>query len=95
MMLQSYKENERRARKTPKKNVQIRFVPARIYRYLWIIHILAIEGHDVVQHALGLDSRTVRVEFYGLDVAVDGLVPLLLFAGLVAKLVIIVCCHFL
>ena len=62
--------------------------------YSGIIHILAVESHDVVEHALGLDSRTVWVKLYGLDVAVDGLVPLLLFAGLVAALVIFVCCHF-
>ena len=41
-----------------------------------IIHILAVEGHDVVKHALGLDSRTVGVKFNGLDIAVDGFVPL-------------------
>ena len=26
-----------------------------------IIHIFTIEGHDIVKHALSLDSRTVRV----------------------------------
>ena len=40
-----------------------------------IIHILAIEGHDVIKHPLGLDSRTVRIQLDSLDIAVDGLVP--------------------
>ena len=37
-----------------------------------IIHILAVESHDVVKHPLGLDSRTVRIQFDSLDIAVDG-----------------------
>ena len=44
-----------------------------------IIHILAIEGHDVIKHPLSLDSRTVRVKRNSLDIAVDGLVPFRLF----------------
>ena len=52
-----------------------------------IIHIFTVEGHDVVEHSLGLDSRTIRVELDGLNVAVDGLVPLRLLAIFVALLV--------
>ena len=40
-----------------------------------IIHVFAVEGHDVVKHPLGLDSRTVGVKRDSLDIAVDGFVP--------------------
>ena len=40
-----------------------------------IIHILAIERHDVVKHPLGLDGGAVRVEGDSLDITVDGFVP--------------------
>ena len=46
---------------------------------LRVVHVLAIEGHDVVEHSLGLDSRTVWVKLYGSYVTVDGFVPLRLF----------------
>ena len=62
-------------------------------RCLGIIHVLAVEGHDVVEHALGLDSRAVGVERNSLDVAVDGFVPLLLLAVFVTFLVILVSGH--
>ena len=52
-----------------------------------IVHILAVEGHDIVKHALGLDSRTVRIQRNSLDIAVDGFVPLRLLAIFVALLV--------
>ena len=61
--------------------------------YSGIIHILAIIGHDVVEHPLGFDSRTLRVEFYGLDISVDSLVPLAALASLIALLVILFCGH--
>ena len=70
-----------------------------VYKYkensvkLRVIHILAIEGHDVVEHALGLDSRTVRVELNGLNVAVDGFVPLRLLPVFVAFQIILFCGH--
>ena len=50
----------------------------------WIIHILTVEGHDVVEHLLGLDSRTVGVDLDGLDIVVDGFVPLATLTGLIA-----------
>ena len=40
-----------------------------------IVHIFAVEGHDIVEHALGLDSWAIGIEFYGLYVAVDGFMP--------------------
>ena len=30
-----------------------------------------IKIHDVVEHLLGLDSRTLRVELYRLQIAID------------------------
>ena len=58
-----------------------------------IIHILAIERHDVVKHPLGLDSRTVRVKRNGLNIAVDGFVPLALLTVFITFLIILLCCH--
>ena len=52
-----------------------------------IIHILAIEGHDIVKHPLGLDSRAVRVKRDSLDIAVDGFVPFRLFTKGIALFV--------
>jgi hypothetical protein len=34
-----------------------------------------VESHDVIKHTLGLDSWTVGVKRYSLDVAVDGFMP--------------------
>ena len=58
-----------------------------------VIHVLTVEGHDVIEHTLGLDSRTVGVELYGLDITVDGLMPLAMLAGFIAKLVVFLSCH--
>ena len=58
---------------------------------LRIIHVFAIEGHDVVEHTLGLDSRTVGVKLYGLDIAVDGLVPFGFFTKGVSLFVPFLC----
>ena len=58
-----------------------------------IVHILAIEGHDVVKHALGLDSWTVRVKRNSLDIAVDGFVPFRLFPKGVTLFVPLLCCQ--
>ena len=55
---------------------------------LGIIHIFAVEGHDVVEHALSLHSRTIGVQFYRLNVAVDGLMPQALFTERITLLVI-------
>ena len=41
-----------------------------------VVCIFVVEGHDIIKHALGLDSRTVGVKRNGLDIAVDGFVPL-------------------
>ena len=41
-------------------------------RCLGIIHVLAVEGHDVIEHALGLDSRAVGVKLYSANIVVDG-----------------------
>ena len=62
-------------------------------RCLGIIHVLAVEGHDVVEHPLGLDSGAVGVKLDGLDIAVDGLVPLALLAVLVTFPVVLLCGH--
>ena len=60
----------------------------------WIIHILAVKSHDIVEHLLSLDSRTIGVEFDGLNVVIDGLVPLTTLAGLVTLPIPLLCCHF-
>ena len=60
---------------------------------LWIIHVLAVEGHDIVEHTLGLDSRAVGVKFYGSYVAVDGFMPLALLTVLVTFLIPLFCGH--
>ena len=52
-----------------------------------VIHVFTVEGHDVVQHAPGLDGGTIGVELGSTYVAVDGLMPLLPATGLVALLV--------
>ena len=49
-----------------------------------VIHVLAVEAHDVVEHAFGFHGRTVGVELRGLYVAVDGLMPLPLLAPRIA-----------
>ena len=54
---------------------------------LRIIHVFTIEGHDVVEHALGLDSRTVGVQFNSLYIAIDGFMPLRLFPKGIALLI--------
>ena len=41
-----------------------------------IIHVLAVEGQDIIEHTLGFDGGTVGVELDGPDIAVDSLVPL-------------------
>ena len=50
-------------------------VLAGLSRLSGIIHVFAVEGHDVVKHSLGLDGGAVRVEGDSLDIAVDGFVP--------------------
>ena len=55
---------------------------------LGIIHIFTVEGHDVVEHALSFHSRTVGVQFYRLNVAVDGLMPQALLTERITLLVI-------
>ena len=65
-------------------NVVVRQKIPKLLTSSGIIHILAIKGHDIIEHPLGLDSRTVRVELYSLDVAVDGVVPLPCPTGLIA-----------
>ena len=60
----------------------------------WIVHIFAVEGHDIVEHALGLDSWAIGVEFYGLDIGVDSLMPLASLASLVSYLIILFSAHF-
>ena len=42
---------------------------------LRIIHIFAIEGHDIVKHTLGFHSGTVGIKLYSFDIAVDGFMP--------------------
>ena len=49
-----------------------------------IVHIFAIKSHDIIKHALGLDSRAVRVKRNSLDIVVDGFVPLATLTGLIA-----------
>ncbi len=58
---------------------------------LGIIHVFAIECHDVVEHALGLDGRAVGVEVDGPDVAVNSVMPLSALAVGVALKVIVLC----
>ena len=60
---------------------------------LGIIHIFAIESHDIIKHTLGLDSRTVGVKLYSLDVAVNGLMPFGFFTIGVSLFVPFLCCH--
>ena len=54
---------------------------------LWIIHILAVKGHDIVEHTLGLDSGAVGVKLYGSYIAVDGFMPFRLFTKGIALFV--------
>ena len=54
---------------------------------LRIIHILAIEGHDIVKHTLGFHSGTVGIKFYSFDIAVDGFMPLTLLSVFVTPLI--------
>ena len=42
---------------------------------LRIIHIFAIECHDIIKHTFGLDSRTLGIKLYSSYIAVDGLMP--------------------
>ena len=49
-----------------------------------IIHIFTVECHDVIEHLLRLDGRTLWIKFYRLDIAVDGLVPQTFLPGLVS-----------
>ena len=58
-----------------------------------VVHVLTVEGHDVVEHPLGLNGGAVGVELDGLDVAVDGLVPLALLAVFVTFPVVLLCGH--
>jgi len=60
---------------------------------LRIIHVFAIEGHDIVEHALGLDSRTVGVKRNRLDIAVNGLVPFGFLTKGIALLIPFLCSH--
>ena len=46
-----------------------------------------IKIHDVVEHLLSLDSRTLRVELYRLQIAIDCLLPVTLFPISIALLV--------
>ncbi len=46
-----------------------------------------IKIHDVVEHLLGLDSRTLRVELYRLQIAIDCLLPVTLLPIGIALLV--------
>ena len=48
-----------------------------------------IKIHDVVEHLLSLDSRTLRVELYRLQIAIDCLLPVTLLAISIALLVIL------
>jgi hypothetical protein len=54
-----------------------------------IVHVLAIEIHDVIEHALGLYGGAVRIEVDGLYVAVDGFMPQALLAIGVALLIVV------
>ena len=46
-----------------------------------------IKIHDVVEHLLSLDSRTLRVELYRLQIAIDCLLPVTLLPIGIALLV--------
>lgn len=65
----------------------------RIILCLGVIHVLAVEGHDVVEHALGLDSWAVGVKLYSANIVVNGFMPLAAFASLVSKFVELLCSH--
>ena len=54
-----------------------------------IIHILAVESHDVVKHPLGLNSGAVWIQFDSLNITVDGFMPLASFTGLIAFQIIL------
>ena len=54
---------------------------------LRIIHIFAIECHDIIKHTLGLDSRTVGVKLYSSYIAVNGFMPLTLLSVFVTSLI--------
>lgn len=58
---------------------------------LWVIHILAVKVHDVLEHVAGLGGGAVGVEALCLKVAVDGLVKETLPAVLVALPIKFVC----
>ena len=62
-------------------------------RCLGIIHVLAVKGHDVVEHALGLDSWAVGVKLYSANIVVNGFMPLAAFASLVSKFLELLCSH--
>ena len=65
-------------------NVVVRQKIPKLLSSSGIIHIFAVESHDIVEHLLGLNSRTVGVELNSLYVAVDGFVPLPCPTGLIA-----------
>ena len=48
-----------------------------------------IKIHDVVEHLLSLDSRTLRVELYRLQIAIDCLLPVTLLPISIALLIIL------
>ena len=60
-----------------------------------IIHILAVEGHNIIEHTLGLNSGAVWVEFDGLNIAVYGFMPFRLFPKGVTLFVPLLCSHLL
>ena len=48
-----------------------------------------IKIHDVVEHLLSLDSRTLRVELYRLQIAIDCLLPVTLLPISITLLIIL------
>ena len=48
-----------------------------------------IKIHDVVEHLLRLDSRTLRVHLYRLQIAIDCLLPVTLLPISIALLIIL------
>ena len=60
---------------------------------LWIIHVFAAVGKNVVEHTLCLYSRRLRVEGDGLKIVVKSMLPVALTPVFVAEIIVFFSCH--
>ena len=58
-----------------------------------VIHVLAVEAHDIVKHTPCLYRRAVGIQFLSLDVVVDGIAPSAMPTGLIAQTVVFIGSH--